>query len=176
MSHISHQRFELKFIISFKERDKILKQILPFMGFDKHVKNQFNYEIRTIYFDSPFGKSYYKKKNGIKMRIKFRMRYYPEFQDPDGDFIFIELKKRDNEQVLKRRLKVPFEEAFQIIDNHTNESKVFHKNSHKEDKKILEEIWFHYKRYNLRPVCVICYNRQPYISNSETRFRITFDT
>ena len=40
----------------------------------------------------------------------------------------------------------------------------------------MEEIWYLYNRYHLKPVCVVCYNRQPYMDKLENRFRMTFDT
>ncbi|HEC37357.1 MAG TPA: VTC domain-containing protein, partial [bacterium] len=38
------------------------------------------------------------------------------------------------------------------------------------------EIWFLYKKYNLKPVCVVSYMRQPFLSKIEKTFRLTFDT
>ena len=33
-----------------------------------------------------------------------------------------------------------------------------------------------YKKYNLKPVCVVSYKRQPFLSKVEKSFRLTFDT
>ena len=72
----------------------VIRQIQPFMELDSHVINDHHYEVRSVYFDSPFKKSFFEKTNGIKTRIKLRIRYYPDFQNGDEELVFIELKKK----------------------------------------------------------------------------------
>ena len=158
------------------QRNVIIRHIQPFMNLDPYVNNNHHYEVRSIYFDSPFRKSFLEKTNGIKTRIKLRIRYYPDFQNGDNELVFIELKKKNNENVSKNRVLVPFEDVFKIIDNSTSRAKEFHKKASNEDKSNLEEIWYLYNRYHLKPVCVVCYYRQPFMDKMENRFRITFDT
>ncbi|MFX1500042.1 MAG: VTC domain-containing protein [Promethearchaeota archaeon] len=177
MIYINSNRFELKYIISLAKRDKIIKEITPYIELDKHIKNNHSYEVRSIYFDSPFGKSYYKKKNGINIRVKFRIRYYPNFfEDINKDYVYIELKKRINENLTKKRIKVPMNNAIKIINNKNQVARDFYKSLSPQNKKILNEIWFHYDRFHLKPVNVICYKRQAYNSKFMPKFRITFDT
>jgi len=158
------------------KRDDIIRHIHPFMEFDPHVNNKHNYEVRSVYFDSPFRKSFLDKVNGIRTRIKLRIRYYPDNQNGDTELVFIELKKKTNENVSKNRVLAPLKDAYKIIDNKTTEAKNFYKNAIKEDKSNLEEIWYLYNRYYLQPTCVVSYKRQPYIDKMQNRFRITFDT
>lgn len=169
-------RFEIKYQISIPKRDNVIRHIKPFMELDPYIKNNHNYEVRSLYFDSLFKKAYYEKIDGIKTRIKLRIRYYPNVQNKESKRVFIELKRKLNEIIVKSRILVPFEDALEIIDADTNKARIFYENASKEDKKVLEEIWFLYKRFNLRPVCIVCYYRQPYMSKVEDRFRITFDT
>lgn len=158
------------------KRDIIIRHSKPFMELDPYVTNNHHYEVRSIYFDSPFRKAFFDKTNGIKTRVKLRIRYYPDFQNGENELVFIELKKKNNENVSKSRILVPFEDAFKIIDNKTPEAKNYYKNALAEDKSNLNEIWYLYNRYNLKPVCVVCYQRQPYMSKIKNRFRMTFDT
>ena len=158
------------------QRDNINRNISPFMRLDPHVKNQNHYEVRSVYFDSPFRRAFLEKRNGIKTRIKLRIRYYPDHQNNEEELVFIELKKKVNENVSKNRVLVPFKEAFKIIDNSTVEAKDFYEHASSEDKTNLEEIWYLYNRYHLQPICVVCYKREPYMDKMENRFRITFDT
>ena len=146
------------------------------MELDPFVSNKPYYEVRSIYFDSPFMKAFFEKTNGIKARVKLRIRYYPDFQSGEKELVFIELKKKNNENVSKNRILVPFKDAFKIIDNKTPTAKDFYKNASDEDKINLNEIWYLYNRYYLKPVCVVCYIRQPYMSKIKNRFRMTFDT
>jgi hypothetical protein len=94
----------------------------------------------------------------------------------DQEFVFIEIKKKMNENVAKRRVLVPFESAYNILDNHHSEAISFYEKASDQDKKTLEEIWFLLKKYNLKPVCCISYKRQPFVSKVEKNFRLTFDT
>jgi len=55
-------------------------------------------------------------------------------------------------------------------------TKKFYRNGSKQDRDTLNEIWYLTKKYNLKPVCVICYKRQPFVSKLEKTFRLTFDT
>lgn len=159
------------------ERDKVIKEITPFMKLDKYIENNYNYEVRTLYFDSPFGKSFFRKKNGVNTRVKFRIRYYPDFfYNRNVEYVFIELKKRLNESMSKIRINVPFKKALKIINNKTQEARDFYKNTTSQNKKILNEIWFNYNRFHLKPVSVICYKRQAYNTEFISKFRITFDT
>ena len=168
---------ELKYIISLMERDKIIKEITPFMTLDKHIKNTHSYEVRSLYFDSPFGKSYYKKKNGLNLRTKFRIRYYPDFyQNGEEEYVYIELKRRLYERLSKLRVKVPFNKALKIISNKTQEARDFYKSTTPQNKKILNEIWFNYNRFHLKLVSVICYKRQAFNADFISKFRVTFDT
>ncbi len=177
MIQAKFNRFELKYLISLIQRDKFIKEITLFMKHDKYINNNHNYEVRSIYFDSPFGKSYYNKKSGLNIRMKFRIRYYPDFfANRDREYVFIELKKRLNETLSKERIKVPFNTAFKIINNKTQDARDFYKNLSPQNKNILNEIWFNYNRFHLKPVNVICYERQAFNSEFISKFRITFDT
>lgn len=169
-------RYEIKYKISLKERDNLIQYINPFMELDSHAKNNYDYEVRSLYFDSPFGKSYYEKVDGIKTRVKLRIRYYPDFQNREEELVFIELKRKNNENVSKSRIVAPMEKALQIIDIDTEEAQKFFNDSTNQEKKKLKEIWYLYRRYSLHPVCLVCYKRQPYISKFERTFRLTFDT
>jgi SPX domain protein involved in polyphosphate accumulation len=171
------KRFEIKYQISLQERDILIKNLTPFMKLDDHIKNSYDYEIRSIYFDSIFHKAYYEKSDGIKTRRKLRIRFYPDFyQKEDAKMVFIEIKRKMNENVSKARILVPLEDVFEIIQNKSIKAKQFYKDASTQDKKVIEEIWYLKDRYNLKPVCVVSYNRQAYMGKIESRFRITFDT
>ena len=169
-------RFEIKYQISLKERDKIISTISPFMKLDPFVQNYFDYEVRSLYFDSNFRHALLEKKDGVGIRRKLRIRYYPDYNRDNRDFAFIEIKKKINENVAKSRVYVELEKALYILDNNHPKAKDFYKNASTQDKNTLKEIWFLYKRYNLKPACIVSYKRQPFLSKVEKTFRLTFDT
>ncbi|MFW9821957.1 MAG: VTC domain-containing protein [Candidatus Thorarchaeota archaeon] len=169
-------RFELKYQISFKERDRIISLIRPFMRLDTYVNNNFNYEVRSLYFDSNFHHSFLEKRDGVAIRKKLRIRYYPSFLNDTQQYAFIEIKKKLNDNVAKRRIYIPLKDSLRFLDSHHRDTKQFFENASDQDKSTLKEIWFLNKRYNLKPVCIVSYKRQPYVSKFEKTFRITFDT
>ncbi|MCK4286300.1 MAG: polyphosphate polymerase domain-containing protein [Candidatus Lokiarchaeota archaeon] len=169
-------RFELKYQISQQEREKISLFIRPFMKLDPYVQNNYSYEVRSLYFDSNFKHSLLEKRDGIGIRRKLRIRYYPDYKKDNQEFAFIEIKKKFNENVAKSRIYVPLEKALYILDGNHPEANAFYENASAQDKSTLKEIWFLYKKYNLKPVCIVSYKRQPFLSRVEKTFRLTFDT
>ena len=143
---------------------------------DPYIQNNYDYEVRSLYFDSNFQHSFLEKKDGIAIRHKLRIRYYPNFFKDKQEYVFIEIKKKIKENVAKSRVYVPLESAINILDNNQDEAKEFYRRASTQDKNTLKEIWFLYKKYNLKPRCIISYRRQPYLSKVEKTFRITFDT
>ena len=146
------------------------------MRLDPYVKNKYDYEVRSLYFDSNFRHSLLEKRDGIGIRRKLRIRYYPDYSRDNQEFAFIEIKKKYYENVAKSRVYVPLEKALLILNNNHPEAKIFYKNASAQDKITLKEIWFLYKKYNLKPMCIISYKRQPFLSKVEKTFRLTFDT
>lgn len=146
------------------------------MKLDPHVKNNYDYEVRSLYFDSNFRHSFLEKKNGIAIRRKLRIRYYPDFANTEGKFVFIEIKKKINENVAKSRVFVPLAKAIKILDENSKEALIFYDTASAQDKHTLKEIWWLNKRYNLKPACIVSYKRQPFLSKLEKTFRLTFDT
>ena len=171
-----HNRFEIKYQISLRERDIILQYISHFMELDSHVKNNYDYEVRTLYFDSRLRNFFYEKIDGIKNRVKLRIRYYPGYQYNGKNQVFIELKRKKNQNVSKSRIIVPFEQVFNIINHNTYGAKAIYDILSNQEKSTLREVWYLNKKYHLQPLCVVCYKRQPYISKREKTFRLTFDT
>jgi len=169
-------RFEIKYQISLRERDNFINFIEPFTYLDTHTKNGRDYEIRSLYFESPFGTSLLEKQFGVGIRKKLRIRYYPDFYENDEPLAFIELKKKINENVAKRRIIVPLTDSMRILNNESNTSREFYKNATADDRETLNEIWYLYKKFNLKPACIVSYKRQAFLSKLEQTLRVTFDT
>ncbi|MHA1729710.1 MAG: VTC domain-containing protein [Promethearchaeota archaeon] len=175
-------RFEIKYQIPLRKRDEILGYMRPFMRLDPHVQNGYDYEVRSLYYDSPFRHALLEKLDGVAIRRKLRIRYYPksgkfnEINGTDEKLSFIEVKKKINDNVAKSRVLVPLNNAINILDDSLPETRDYYRNATAQDKKVLKEIWFLYKKYSLKPVCVVSYKRRPYFAKVERNFRITFDT
>lgn len=174
-------RYEIKYMISVYERDVVLQEISPFVQLDSFSKNLGFYEVKNLYFDSISKRCFYEKDNGNPTRHKLRFRYYPNSQkekenSSDEKIIFIELKSKSIDNVLKKRIIVPFSKAFDIIDTKTEISQRFYETLNPQDKKTLNDIWYLQKSYQLKPVCAVKYQRKAFFSPHIRNLRITFDT
>ena len=170
------RRFEIKYQISPIERDRIKMYLNGFMEMDSHVENGRDYEIRSLYFDSPTRKAYHEKLNGVSYRRKLRIRYYPNKNNPEPSLVFLEIKRKNGENVSKARLQVPFDRAFEIVYGNSSYSEIFYKELSPQDQNTLQEIWYLVRLHKLKPAIVVSYNRQALHGKNEKRFRLTFDS
>ena len=155
------KRYEYKYILSHQQQERILKAMEPFMVPDQYGQTT----IRNIYFDTPnyrlirrsIGKPVYKE--------KLRLRSYKK-SSPESD-IFVELKKKYQNIVYKRRIALPEANALQWLGGETHT-----KNNNQISKEIDYFIHFYGK---LQPTVFLSYERQAYYAKDDFNFRITFD-
>lgn len=155
------QRYELKYMLTREQKKKILEAMEPYMALDQYGRTT----IRNIYFDTDnyrlirhsIEKTAYKE----KLRIRSYSRVNPENQ------VFVELKKKYESIVYKRRLALPEEEAMQwVLGEHHCEK----------ETQISEEIDYFLAYYEtLHPVVFLSYEREAYYAKDGGDFRITFD-
>lgn len=155
------KRYELKYLITEEQKARILEEMAPHMESDEFGRTT----IRNIYFDTDnfrlvrhsIGKPAYKE--------KLRIRSYSQ-ADPDST-VFVELKKKYNQVVYKRRVSMTEAEAMAWVCREHHCSM---------DSQILEEIDYFLEYYDtLRPVVFLSYEREAFCAKEEADFRITFD-
>lgn len=155
------ERYELKFMLTSEQKEKVLKAMEPYMALDQYGRTT----IRNIYFDTDnyrlirhsIEKPAYKE----KLRIRSYRRVGPE------NAVFVELKKKYEAVVYKRRLVMPEEEAMRWMDEgHHNEK----------GTQISNEIDYFLEYYEtLHPRVFLSYEREAYYSLRGDDFRVTFD-
>ena len=156
------KRYEIKYLISQIQKDKILEIINKYMSIDQYGKTN----IRNIYFDTP---NYTIIRNSIEKpqyKEKLRIRSYTK---PNNDTtIFIELKKKYDGVVYKRRLALPFDITKEwLLEN----KKIDNPN------QIINEIDYFISYYkNLSPSLLLSYDREAYYGLEDKTLRITFDS
>lgn len=95
---------------------------------------------------------------------KMRLRTYGT---PGADSAaFLELKKKLQGVVYKRRVTLPLQEAMQYIE---------HRILPREDTQILREIDWAMQRQPLSPKVCLCYDRQALAGRDDPSLRVTFD-
>ena len=155
------QRYELKFILTCDQKKKVLQAMAPYMALDKYGLTT----IRNIYFDTD---NYRLVRHSIEKPVykeKLRIRSYSQ-ADPISP-VFVELKKKYESIVYKRRLSLPEAQAMDWVNGGLHYQK---------ETQISDEIDYFITYYQtLHPVVFLSYEREAYYSLCGDDFRITFD-
>ena len=154
------KRYELKYLITQKQKEIILKEIEPYMKLDKYGRTT----IRNLYFDTD---DYRLIRHSIEKptyKEKLRIRTYSKAESTST--VFVELKKKYNHVVYKRRIALSEKEAINWLCN----------NWCKNNTQISKEIDYFLEYYkNLHPVVFLSYEREAYFTKEKSDFRLTFD-
>jgi len=93
-------RFEIKYVVSRADAQRLLDRAGAWMRPDPHAGAGFEYEVRSLYYDTPAFRHYDDVVQGLPDRRKFRARGYG-----DGRDLFFEVKSRVMRSVIKTRQK-----------------------------------------------------------------------
>ena len=144
-----------------------------FLEIEPRLKNskKKTYTVRSLYLDSPSKDHFYEKIDGIKTRKKYRFRTYSS-QLRATDTFFLEQKGKLNERTFKKRIPFDVSELDHfLIDGGTNWLV-----DNASNDRFLQEYLYDLIRLRLKPAVVVEYQRQPFISDYDSYFRVTFDS
>lgn len=177
MNNLSHtvrkfNRFELKYIITLQEAERVKTVLRRYMLPDEHGNNNGRYALTSLYYDSPDYRCYHEKMDGIKFRRKLRLRRYETGQVVTEETpVFLEIKQRVDRVTQKRRATLPYGQALRLLQDRQPVD------YEPEDKAVIEEIYAFLWRYNLRPASIVRYDRQAFVGTQyDIGLRVTFDT
>lgn len=155
------KRYELKYILTLQQKEKILKAMEPYMAPDQYGRTV----IRNIYFDTDNYRLIRRSIERPAYKEKLRIRSYAKAQPQSP--VFVELKKKYESVVYKRRLSLCEESAMDWVQG---------EHACGEETQISKEIDYFLSYYKtLRPVVFLSYEREAYYSLKGDDFRITFD-
>lgn len=155
------ERYETKYMITRWQRAAILEAMFPHMMPDHYGHTT----IRNIYFDTDNYRLARRSLEKPLYKEKLRIRSYGKARAQDE--VFIELKKKYDDVVYKRREFLTQAEAFQWLAKET----LFPKAT-----QIGNEIDYFFKFYQtLKPKVFLSYEREAFYSIDGSDFRITFD-
>ena len=155
-------RVEIKYLLTRKQRDLILTAMEEHMMPDDFGRTS----VRNIYYDT---ENYRLVRHSIEKppyKEKLRVRSYGSLKDPSGN-VFVELKKKYDGIVYKRRLSAHWDEAAEWLAGRADSLP---------DTQIAREIRYFRDYYEtLRPAVYLSYDRQAYYGKDNRELRITFD-
>ena len=162
MSQNTFRRVEIKYLIGKNQYDEVRKRIADYMTEDEYGLSR----IQSIYFDT---ENYDLIRNSLekpKYKEKLRLRAYGKRISPDSG-VFLELKKKYDGIVYKRRIMLPYSEALEYLENGKYPS---------ENSQILREIDYFIKYYKPVTRTYVSYDRLALYGNKDPELRITFDS
>ncbi|QHI72857.1 polyphosphate polymerase domain-containing protein [Aminipila terrae] len=161
-------RFEKKYFVKEEQMTRVLSEIEKHMTPDKNNLNRETYSICNIYFDtenddlirSSLSKPVYKEK------VRLRTYGIPK----KDDIAFLEIKKKVQGLVNKRRTKIKIQDAYRFIENGGKIGVEQYMNV-----QVLRELSFMTQKYKLYPKVMIAYDRMAYFEKQNPDLRVSFD-
>ena len=150
-------RLEYKYLVTSDQYESIIETIKEHLKEDEHGSTT----IQSLYFDTSNYRLIRESIEKPLFKEKLRLRSYGIVGEQD--LAFLEMKRKSQGVVYKRRAKMTEEEAFSFME---------YKNDG-EDTQIFKELKYFRDYYkDLKPVVLLLYDREAYL---EKDLRITFD-
>lgn len=154
------KRYELKYMLTTAQKEALLQVMAPYMALDKYGRTV----IRNIYFDTDNYRLIRRSIEKPMYKEKLRIRSYRKAEKKDK--VFVELKKKYDGVVYKRRISMPLQQAMDWICDGAGAP----------DTQIGREIEYFRNYYTgLRPAVYLSYEREAYYCKDGGDFRVTFD-
>lgn len=155
------ERYETKYLITAAQYEALKRGMAAHTAPDVYPR----YTISNLYFDTPDFRLIRDSLEKPTYKEKLRLRSYGLAREDQT--VFLEMKKKMNSVVFKRRIDLPLREAKAYLDEGVRPTV---------DNQICKEIDWMRRCYDLRPVVYVGYDREAYSGTSDPELRITFDT
>ena len=160
-------RYEYKYLVDVDKFNNLSKLISENMLLDDHNVNNKLYTISNIYYDTNDDYLIRRSLSRPLYKEKLRLRTYdvPDMQDK----AFVEIKKKFNGIVNKRRTLMNVSDAYDLLNSLEFSPTEDYLNNQ------LYEIKYFLKNYSPVPKVFIAYDRLAYVSNDNSDLRVSFD-
>lgn len=154
-------RYELKYLLTPAQKKVVLASMEPYMKLDAYGRTT----IRNIYYDTPNYRLVRQSLERPVYKEKLRIRSYAQ-ADPFSP-VYVELKKKYDGVVYKRRVALPEREAMAWISGDLPCLR---------EEQIVREIDYFKNFYaELKPAVFLSYEREAFYALDGSDFRVTFD-
>lgn len=155
------KRYELKYLLTIQQKELLLKAMEPHMALDQYGHTT----IRNIYYDTDNFRLVRHSIDHPAYKEKLRVRSYSQVKPEDQ--VFVELKKKYESVVYKRRMTISDKQAADWLGGRIVLPV---------QTQIAEEVEYFRSYYKtLRPAVFLSYEREAFYSLSGDDFRVTFD-
>jgi len=156
-------REEYKYFVSNDEIIYLRSMLGNVMNVDPNSKNNKQYTVTSLYFDTPLREDLEEKQSGIYYREKFRLRKY----NSENKVIKFESKKRANTAIIKDSEIISYEDTDKLINGNYDVFKKY-------NSDFLIESYIKLKSRGYRPTTIVEYDREAYFLPFGN-IRLTFD-
>lgn len=155
------KRYELKYLLTLQQKQLVLQAMQPHMQLDKYGRTT----IRNLYFDTDNFLLIRRSIEKPAYKEKLRLRSYA-LATKDST-VFVELKKKYDSVVYKRRIPLAEKDAARWL---------LEGEKRPQDTQIAREIDYVLSFYGkLKPTVFLSYEREAYYCKDGSDFRVTFD-
>jgi len=166
----SFKRYEKKFLLNKEQYNSLIPRLLQYMNPDEHCKSGKNYSIYNIYYDTENNDVIRHSISNPYYKEKLRLRSYT-IPTSLNDKVFLELKKKINGIVSKRRVVLTLGEAYKFLElGETPYSNDYLNN------QVINEIEYYLSKKIVHPTVYIGYTRNAFFGKEDRDFRLTFDS
>ena len=169
MSNFVSDRREIKYLIDEATLSQFDQCVRPVLALDKNNPGDRGYYNYTIYFDSPGHRYWREKEEGLRSRLKPRLRIYKSAIDQGPTNFFLEFKHREDQFIGKDRCPLSPDIAEKIITGQKLAD------SDLASSPVLAKFHYLLQRFDLKPQVCILYHRSAYSIRFHHRLRITYD-
>lgn len=162
-------RYEHKYMLNQETYLRVLDEIEKHMVPDAHNVGRKPYTIANIYFDTPDDYLIRESLSKPPYKEKLRLRAYGVPQE--NTKVYLEIKKKYNGIVNKRRTTLRLREAYAFAETGTEPAYKEYMN-----RQVMREIAYFLKRYDVSPKLYLAYDRIAYFEKDNTDLRISFDS
>ena len=141
---------------------------------DEYSEKHGSYLVNSYYFDTPTLGDYREKDASILTRKKMRARTYANMWNENPEHIWLEIKKKNNMYIKKTRVEIDAKSMTMLKEGQT-QSLGSHLQHTDQERAILDEFLYHYRRQLYRPSVIIKYQRSAYMTRFTEPVRVTFD-
>lgn len=161
MSQTVFKRYEEKYLLTTEQEEKLLEGLEGHMSIDKYGETT----ICNIYFDTDDFDLIRRSIEGPVYKEKLRLRSYGVPKD-DGATVFVEIKKKFEGVVYKRRVAMTLAEAECYL----------YDGIHPDDNsQIIKEIDWFLRMNPVTPQVYLAYDRRAFAADDGSELRLTLD-
>ena len=159
MMQLTFKRYEIKYQLTEEQATRLMQVMAPYMVPDEWGPST----VCNVYYDTPTSLLIRRSLDKPLYKEKVRIRSYGTLKP--GAPVFLELKKKYEGVVYKRRATMPAERASAFLAGNGDPQ-----------NQIERELDFSIKRYGgLEAATFIAYDREAFYASDDHEFRMTFD-